>query len=116
MKVKDKLSGCILRVVDILDNPTGLVKDDEGYDNYRKLSELEIINQSIGMNDGVRVKLTRVGAELLNEQQIPVQHGCKKDRWCVGDEYSAQLWWLMHVFGRYCSAGQDILFSKLETV
>lgn len=117
MKAKDRLSGCTFRVIRILDNPTVLVRDDEGYNTYRRLNELDIRNQTIGMNDGVKVRLTKLGAELLNHEHIPVQEGTRmKDRWSAGDEYTAQLWWLMKVLGKYCSAVQDALFNHLQAV
>ncbi len=117
MKAKDKRSGCSVRITRIYDNPTVMVKDANGEETFRKLNDLDINNQTIGLNDTVRVILTKAGAARLNKLKYPLQEQkVKREKWCSGDTYTATLWWLMKTFADCCVAGNESVFIGMEAV
>lgn len=106
MEAIDKLSGAKVEVVQILDKPTVEIKS-EGESNYRKLTELEILEgKFLELNDTVKVTLTYSGAEHLSK--------VKKRKYYPGQRYKNTLWMLLKIFSPCFVSGAEAPFRNLR--
>lgn len=76
----------------------------------------------IKVNDKVRVSLTKIGANTLNQKNkellelVPRYKNLVRTDYKAGDIYEDQLYEIIHVFAVDCFAGGEIPFNDLEKV
>lgn len=74
----------------------------------------------ISPNGKVRCVLTEYGASMLNDRNDNIRAQYKLSqkfpRYCNGDTYETELWWLMSEFGPYFSACAEFPFVYFEIV